>query len=123
MAVAREDLFSVDSIVRDGPTFGPPVGEELFQEDSGVPALAEAVAEAYVAEVARLAHGVVVEATGALALRSDGSHAMRCLYAAQLRTVRHDAACTCLQGGGIARRVTRWSARRRRGLGRSWGTS
>ena len=99
VAVAREDLFCVDSIVRDGPTFGPPVGEELFQEDSGVPALVEAVAEAYVAEVARLAHGVVVEATAGLALRSDGSHAMRCLYAARLRTVRHDAACTCLQGG------------------------
>ena len=94
----------------------------MFQEDSGVPALVEAVAEAYVAEVARLAHGVVVEATAGLALRSDGSHAMRCLYAARLRTVRHDAACTCLQGG-IARRVTRWSARRRRGLGRSGGTS
>ena len=99
MAVALEDQFSAESIAGVGPEFGSPVGEELFQEDSDVPAHVDAAAAAYAADVARLAHGAVVEATAGLALRSDLSHAMRCLYAARLRTVRHDAACACLQSG------------------------
>jgi hypothetical protein len=99
VAVALEDQFSAESIAGVGPEFGSPVGEELFQEDSDVPAHVDAAAAAYAAEVARLAHGAVVEATAGLALRSDLSHAMRCLYAARLRTVRHDAACACLQSG------------------------
>ena len=99
VAVALEDQFSAESIAGEGPAFGSPVGEELFQEDSDVPAHVDAAAAAYAAEVVRLAHGAVVEATAGLALRSDWSHSARCLYAARLRTVRHDAACACLQNG------------------------
>jgi hypothetical protein len=67
-----------------------------------VPAHVDAAAAAYAAGVARLAHGAVVEATAGLGLRSDWSHSARCLYAARLRTVCHDAACTCLQSGYCA---------------------
>ncbi len=127
VAVALEDQFSAESIAGLGRSLGRRWGRSClylylyFQEDSDVPAHVDAAAAAYAAEVARLAHGAAVEATAGIALRSDLSHAMRCLYAARLRTVRHAAACACLQGG--YQRVTRWSARCRRGWARSGGTS
>ncbi len=77
------------------------MGEELFQEDSDVPAHVDAAAAAYAAEVARLAHGAVVEATAGLALRPD----MRCGACMRRGCARHDAACACLQSGFPACRV------------------
>ena len=32
-------------------------------------------------------------------LRSDGSHALRCLFAAVVRTARHNSFCKSMQGG------------------------
>jgi hypothetical protein len=72
-----------------------------------MPELVEAAGVAYAEEVARLAMGVIVEATAG-ALRSDWSHSARCLYAARLRTARHDAACRVV----TAQQASRWSARR-----------
>ena len=66
----------------------------------------DAAAAAYAAEVARLAHGAVVEATASLGLRSDWSHRMRrgaCMQplrgCARCVTMRHARACRVSRSG------------------------
>ena len=96
--LGREESLSKEVVVGTGVRFGPPGYEEAAAEDS----LPEGKARELVASRKALAlaarDAVAIQAANSR-LRSDGSHALRCLFAAAVRTDRHNSFCKNLQVG------------------------
>ena len=85
-------------VVGSGVRFGPPGYEEAAAEDS----LPEGEARELVMSrraLALAARGAVASQAANSRLRSDGSHALRCLFAAAVRTDRHNSFCKNMQVG------------------------
>ena len=106
--LGREESLSLGVVAGSGVRFGPPGFEEAAAEDS----LPEGKARELVAARKALA----LEARGAVAsqaahsrLRSDGSHALRCLFAAAVTDTTRSARTYRLGTRGSARCVS-WSA-------------